>query len=70
MNTRFDERGGGDEAADAAGQRVFTDRLFNLAPGRKEYVWSATAELKAGYYVLSLSSAGRLIGSTRFLYGH
>lgn len=58
------------EVTDAAGQRVFTDRLFNLALGRKEYVWSATAELKAGYYVLSLSSAGRLIGSTRFLYGN
>lgn len=58
------------EVTDAAGRRVFTDRLTNLASGRQEYVWTATTELKAGYYVLSLSSAGRLIGSTRFLYGH
>jgi hypothetical protein len=58
------------EVIDAAGRSVFTDQLSDLTAGPQEYVWSATAELKAGYYVFSLSSGGRLIGSTRFLYGN
>ena len=58
------------EVTDMAGRKVFTTSLKNLGTGSQQYVWKATPDLVAGTYVLSLSSGGRLLGRTRFLYGY
>jgi hypothetical protein len=58
------------EVTDVAGRQVFATRLTNLGRGPQRYVWDATQDLVAGTYVLTLSSGGRLLGRTRFLYGN
>jgi hypothetical protein len=57
------------EVVDAAGRRVFTTRFTDRVSGPQQYVWTATPDLVAGAYVLSLSHRGRLLGHTRFIYG-
>lgn len=54
---------------DSAGRKVFTTRLTDRLPGSQQYVWTAAPDLAAGTYVLTLSSGGRLLGFTRFIYG-
>ncbi len=58
------------EVTDVAGRQVFATRLTDLPTGPQRYVWNAAKDLVAGTYVLSLSSGGRLLGQTRFLYGY
>ncbi len=55
---------------DAAGRKIFTTRLTDRPPGAQTYLWTAVPDLAAGTYVLSMSSGGRVLGSTRFIYGH
>lgn len=57
------------EIIDAGGRTVFTTRLTDLTQGPQRYLWTAPRDLATGAYVLSLSSDGRLLGSTRFIYG-